>query len=43
MTVMGRSLGTGVAVQVAASRSIEQLVLVAPYDSLTEVAASRFP
>ena len=43
VTVIGRSLGTGVAVQVASARTIEQLVLVAPYDSLTEVAASRFP
>ena len=42
VTVMGRSLGTGVAVQVASARTIEQLVLVAPYDSLTEVAGNRF-
>lgn len=43
VTVMGRSLGSGVAVQVASARPVERLVLVAPYDSLEEVAASRFP
>lgn len=43
VTVIGRSLGSGVAVQVASARPVERLVLVAPYDSLAEVAASRFP
>ena len=43
VTVIGRSLGSGVAVQVASARPVERLVLVAPYDSLEGVAESRFP
>ena len=43
VTVLGRSLGSGVAVQVAGARPIERLVLVAPYDSLEGVAEGRFP
>jgi pimeloyl-ACP methyl ester carboxylesterase len=41
--VIGRSLGTGVAVQLASSRPIERLVLVTPYDSLTDPAAENYP
>jgi uncharacterized protein len=40
--VIGRSLGSGVAVHVASERPIERLVLVTPYDSLAEIAASQF-
>jgi len=43
VTVIGRSLGSGVAVQVASARPVEQLVLVAPYDSIEGVAEIRFP
>ena len=43
VTVIGRSLGSGVAVQVASARPVEQLVLVAPYDSIEGVAEERFP
>jgi pimeloyl-ACP methyl ester carboxylesterase len=43
VTVIGRSLGSGVAAQVASARPVERLVLVAPYDSLQGVAESRFP
>jgi pimeloyl-ACP methyl ester carboxylesterase len=43
VTVIGRSLGSGVAVQVAGARPVEQLVLVAPYDSIEGVAETRFP
>jgi uncharacterized protein len=43
VVVIGRSLGTGVAVQVAAARPIVRLVLVTPFDSLTDVAAAHFP
>jgi pimeloyl-ACP methyl ester carboxylesterase len=43
VTVVGRSLGSGVAVQVASARRVEQLVLVAPYDSIEGVAEERFP
>ncbi|MGY0557677.1 MULTISPECIES: alpha/beta hydrolase [unclassified Lysobacter] len=42
VSIIGRSLGSGIAVQVAASRSIERLVLVTPYNSLLELAAERF-
>lgn len=42
IAVMGRSLGSGVAVQLAAARPVERLVLVTPYDSLVNVARSYF-
>ena len=41
--VIGRSLGSGVAIHVASERPVERLVLVTPYDSLAEIAASQFP
>ena len=41
--VVGRSLGSGVAIQVAVRRSIERLVLVTPFDSLVATAADLFP
>lgn len=40
--VIGRSLGSGVAVRIASLRPAERLVLVTPYDSLAEIAASQF-
>jgi len=40
--VIGRSLGSGVAIHVASERPIERLVLVTPYDSLLNIAASQF-
>jgi len=43
IVVVGRSLGSGVAVQLASLRPVERLVLVTPYDSLQEVAAQQFP
>lgn len=43
IVVIGRSLGTGVAVQVAASRPVVRLVLVTPFDSLVDVAAAHYP
>jgi pimeloyl-ACP methyl ester carboxylesterase len=42
VTVIGRSLGSGVAVQVAAQRKLARLVLVTPFDSLLTVARERF-
>jgi pimeloyl-ACP methyl ester carboxylesterase len=42
VTVIGRSLGSGVAVQVAAQRRLERLVLVTPYDSIVAVAGVHF-
>jgi pimeloyl-ACP methyl ester carboxylesterase len=41
--VIGRSLGSGVAVYVASQRPVERLVLVTPYDSLAAIAAAQYP
>lgn len=41
--LIGRSLGSGVAMQVAARRPTERLVLVTPFDSLAATAADLFP
>ena len=41
--VIGRSLGSGVAVQVASQRPVFRLVLVTPYNSLQELATNQFP
>lgn len=43
ITVIGRSLGSGVAVYLASQRPVDRLVLVTPYESLRELAAQRFP
>jgi len=43
IVVVGRSLGSGVAVQLASLRPVERLVLVTPYDSIQELAARQFP
>lgn len=43
IAVIGRSLGTGVAVYLAANRPVSRLVLVTPFDSMTNVAASIYP
>lgn len=43
VAAMGRSLGTGVAVRLAAERAVSRLVLVTPYDSLQAVAAQHYP
>lgn len=41
VTLIGRSLGSGVAVRVASLRPVERLVLVTPFDSL--IAAHHYP
>ena len=41
--VVGRSLGTGVAVRLARLRPVASLVLVTPYDSLQDIAARTMP
>jgi pimeloyl-ACP methyl ester carboxylesterase len=41
--VMGRSLGSAMAVHVAARRAVGRLVLVTPFDSIEAVASRRFP
>ena len=43
IVVVGRSLGSGIALQVAAARRAERLVLVTPYASIAELAAAQFP
>jgi hypothetical protein len=40
--VMGRSLGSGVAMQLAAARPVRCLVLVTPFDSMVSVARHHF-
>lgn len=40
--LIGRSLGSGVAVHLASERPIESLILITPYDSLLTVAATQF-
>ena len=42
ITLIGRSLGSGVAVHLASMRPAVRLVLVTPYDSLVELAARQF-
>ena len=41
--LFGRSLGSGVAVQLAAARPVAGAVLVAPFDSLVEVGRHHYP
>ena len=40
--VIGRSLGSGVAIHIASERPVERLVLITPYDSLLTIAAGQF-
>lgn len=42
VAILGISLGTGIATQVAVSTRPDRLVLVTPYDSMVAVAADRF-
>lgn len=42
IAVVGRSLGSGVAVQVAVQRPAAAVVLITPYDSVLAVASRRF-
>ena len=41
--LFGRSLGSGVAVPLAAARAVEGVILVAPFDSLVEVGRHHYP
>ncbi len=43
ITVVGRSLGSGVAVHLASLRPVARLILVTPYDSIQDLAARQFP
>lgn len=41
--LVGQSLGSGVATQIAAVRNVKKLVLLVPFDSLLETAKGLFP
>jgi pimeloyl-ACP methyl ester carboxylesterase len=43
VVVVGRSLGSGLAVRVASVRRVARLVLVTPYDSIVGIAAEQYP
>ena len=43
IVVVGRSLGSGLAVRVASLRPASRLVLVTPYDSIVDIAAGLYP
>jgi pimeloyl-ACP methyl ester carboxylesterase len=43
VAVVGRSLGSGVAVRLASQRPVARLALLTPYDSIENVAAGKFP
>jgi pimeloyl-ACP methyl ester carboxylesterase len=43
VSVIGRSLGSGVATYLAAHRSVERLALLTPYDSIERVAQQAYP
>jgi len=43
VVVVGRSLGSGVAVHLASVRPVARLVLVTPYNSIQEIAARQLP
>lgn len=43
IVVVGRSLGSGVAVWLASQRPVVRLVLVTPFDSLADAAAPQYP
>jgi len=43
IVLIGRSLGTGVATYVAAERPVAGVILVSPYDSMTDLAQRHYP
>jgi len=43
IAVIGRSLGSGVAIKLAAENQVNRLVLVSPYDSVLSLARARYP
>lgn len=43
IAVVGRSLGSGVAMYLAANRPVSQVALITPYDSLLAVAKKQYP
>ena len=43
VSLIGRSLGSAIAIHVAAHREVEKLALITPFDSLKNVAQSHYP
>ncbi|HEU0224778.1 MAG TPA: alpha/beta fold hydrolase [Steroidobacteraceae bacterium] len=43
VAVIGRSLGSGVAVHLASVRDVQRLALVSPFDSMVDVAREHYP
>ena len=43
ISVMGRSLGSGIATYLASERPVSRLALITPYDSIKNVAQSHVP
>ena len=43
IVAVGRSLGSGVAIQLAAARAVDGLVLVTPFNSVLELASDLYP
>ena len=43
ISIIGRSLGSGVATYLGANREVKQLALVTPYDSVANVAQAAYP
>jgi pimeloyl-ACP methyl ester carboxylesterase len=43
VAIIGRSLGTGVAIRLASAAPASRLILVTPYDSLEAIAAAAYP
>lgn len=43
VAIIGRSLGSGVAVRLASAYPASRLVLITPYDSIEEIAAGAYP
>jgi pimeloyl-ACP methyl ester carboxylesterase len=43
VVIMGRSLGSGVAIRLASQRPATRLVLITPYSSIAELGARQFP
>ncbi|MBC3777202.1 alpha/beta fold hydrolase [Pseudomonas sp. SWRI99] len=43
IAVVGRSLGSGVAVRLVSQRPVQKLILVTPFNSLKEIAEQQYP
>ena len=43
ISLIGRSLGSGVATHVASMRAVEKIALITPYDSIVAVAGTHYP